>query len=268
VYFGILGPLEASNGHGAVKFRGPRQQILLCALLSDVNDVVSVDTLTQWLWPGQVPDSAAATIQEHVSRLRRALEPDRAPWSDSHRLSRRSRGYVLHAEPHEVDALRFEALVAQGQLALEADQPTEAARLLRDALALWRGQALADVALVEAAQTAIARLEALQLSATVLRVDADLQLGRHVALVPELESLVRQQPLDERLCGQLMVALYRCGRQARSLAVYQQVRRTLAEELGIEPSPESQRLWSAILAHDPSLDLVGQVAAGCYLWPS
>jgi DNA-binding SARP family transcriptional activator len=268
VYFGILGPLEASNGYGAVRLRGPRQRILLCALLSDVNDVVSVDCLIQWLWPGRVPDSAAATIQEHVSRLRRALDPDRAPWSDSQRLSRRSPGYVLHAGPDEVDALRFELLTSQGQLALERDQPAEAARVLREALCLWRGQALADVTLVEAAQEAIARLEALRLSATALRVDADLALGRHVPLVPELEGLVRQHPLDERLCGQLMTALYRCGRQAQALSVYQQLRRTLDEELGIEPSPVTQKLWAQILAHDPSLDLVGHVAAGCYLWPS
>jgi DNA-binding SARP family transcriptional activator len=254
VYFGILGPLEVANSSGAIRLRGPRQGILLTALLSAVNDVVSVDTLANWLWPARVPASAAATIQEHVSRLRRALEPDRAPWSDSRLLVRRPPGYLLRAEPEQVDALRFEELVGQGQTALERGQPAEAAQLLRWALQLWRGRALADVALVEAAQVTIARLEALRLSATVLRVDADLALGRHVALVPELEGLVRAYPLDERLCGQLMLALYRCGRQAQALSVYQRIREVLGEELGIEPAPTTQRLWGAILSHDDELD--------------
>jgi DNA-binding SARP family transcriptional activator len=254
VYFGILGPLEVSNSSGAIRLRGPRQRILLTALLSAVNDVVSVDTLANWLWPARVPASSAATIQEHVSRLRRALEPDRAPWSDSRMLVRRPPGYLLRAEPEQVDALRFEELVAQGQTALERGQSAEAAQLLRWALQLWRGRALADVALVEAAQVTIARLESLRLSATVLRVDADLALGRHVALVPELEGLVREYPLDERLCGQLMLALYRCGRQAQALSVYQRIREVLGEELGIEPAPTTQRLWGAILSHDADLD--------------
>jgi DNA-binding SARP family transcriptional activator len=233
-------------------------------LLSAVNDVVSVDLLTHWLWPARVPPSAAATIQEHVSRLRRALEPDRAPWSDSRLLVRRPPGYLLRAEPEQVDAIRFEELVAQGQTALERDQPAEAAQLLRWALQLWRGRALADVALVEAAQVTIARLESLRLSATVLRIDADMALGRHVPLVPELEGLVQAYPLDERLCGQLMIALYRCGRQAQALATYHRIREVLGEELGIEPAPATQRLWAAMLAHEPGL--ARQVAPpGCYL---
>lgn len=254
MYFGILGPLEVADSSGAIRLRGPRQRILLTALLSAVNDVVSVDLLAHWLWPARVPPSAGATIQEHVSRLRRALEPDRAPWSDSQLLVRRPPGYLLRVEPEQVDALRFEELVAQGQTALERNRPAEAAQLLRWALQLWRGRALADVALVEAAQATIARLESLRLSATVLRIDADLALGRHVPLVPELEGLVRAYPLDERLCGQLMTGLYRCGRQAQALAVYQRLREVLGEELGIEPAPTTQRLWAAILAHEPGLD--------------
>jgi DNA-binding SARP family transcriptional activator len=264
--FRILGPLEVATNSGAVQLRGPRQRILLAALLSAVNDVVSVDLLADWLWPARVPASAAATIQEHVSRLRRALEPDRTPWSDSQLVVRRPPGYLLRADPEQVDALRFAELVAQGQTALERGQPVEAAQLLRWALQLWRGQALADVALVDAAQATIARLESLRLSATALRIDADLALRRHVPLVPELEALVRDHPLDERLCGQLMLALYRCGRQAQALAVYQQVRGVLDEELGIEPAPATQRLWAAILAHEPGLDQPDSPSGGYLEW--
>lgn len=266
MYFGILGPLEVSNTAGAIRLRGPRQRVLLSALLATVNDVVSVDRLTDWLWPTRPPASAAATIQEQVSRLRRALEPDRAPWSISHLVIRRPPGYLLRAGPDEVDALSFEDLVGRGQTALERDQPAEAAHLLRWALGLWRGRAMADVALLEAAQDAVARLEALRLSATVLRIDADLALGRHVALVPEIEGLVRAYPFDERLCGQLMITLYRCGRQAQSLTVYQRLCAVLDEELAIQPAPASQRLHAAILAQDPGLDHLPGIPPGRYHW--
>jgi DNA-binding SARP family transcriptional activator len=263
VYFGILGPLEARNSSGVIALRGLKPRILLCALIASANDVVSVDLLTHWLWPARPPASAPAIIQEHVSRLRGLLEPDRIPWSAPTLLLRRSPGYLLRVEPEDVDALTFARLVEQGRAGLEQGDAATASRLLGRALDLWRGRALADVALVEAAQDAIARLESLRLSATVMRIDADLALGRHVALVPELEGLVRTHPLDERLSGQLMIALYRCGRQAQSLGVYQRVREILAEELAIEPAPASQRLRAAILAHDPKLDHIpGTTANG------
>jgi SARP family transcriptional regulator, regulator of embCAB operon len=252
--FAVLGPLEVRNGASPVRLRGPRQRALLCALLAEPNHPVSVDQLIDWLWPGGEPPSAGAVIQEHVSRLRRALEPDRPPWSEPGLLLRRYPGYLLKVRPEQVDALCFARLVDQGRAALERGEPAPAADLLGRALDLWRGRAMADVALVGAAQGAIARLESLRLSATALRIDADLALGRHVALVPELEGLVRAYPLDERFAGQLMVALYRCGRQAQSLSVYQRVREILAAELAIEPAPPAQRLVAAILAHDPALD--------------
>lgn len=266
MYFGVLGPLEVTNSAGAVRLRGPRQRVLLCALLSAVNDVVSVDRLIYWLWPTRPPASAAGTIQEQISRLRRALEPDRTPWSDSQLLIRRPPGYLLRASTEQVDALSFEALVDRGQTALERGRPAEAAQLLQQALRLWRGRAFADVALLDAAQEAIARLEGSRLSATALRIDAELALGRHVALVPELEALVRAYPFDERLAGQLMIALYRCGRQAHALAVYQRLCEILGEELAIEPAPASQRLQAAILAHDPELDHGSGALADGYRW--
>jgi len=255
VYFKILGPLEVSNGNGQIELDGLKQRLVLCALLSATNDVVSVDRLIDWLWPRDPPRSAAAIVQAHVSRLRRALEPDRTPWSSSGVLLRRPPGYLLRIEPDQLDALRFGRLVGEGRAALERGDPSAAAEILARALGLWRGAALADVALSDAAQDTITRLEAQRLSATVMRVEADLELGRHVGLVPELEALVRTYPLDERLCGQLMIALYRCGRQAESLEVYERVRAVLAEELDIEPAPASQRLQAAIRAQHPDLDL-------------
>ncbi len=257
MHFAILGPLEVSDRSSPVHLRGPRQRVLLSALLAQPNDVLSVDQLTDWLWPGGAPRTAPAVIHEQVSRLRRALEPDRPPWSPPALLVRRYPGYLLRVRPEQVDALCFAGLVAQGGAALERLDAGSAAPLLARALDLWRGRPLADVALVDAAQGAIARLESARLSATAMRIDADLALGRHVALVPELEGLVRAHPLDERFAGQLMIALYRCGRQAQSLGVYRRVREILAEELAIEPAPASQRLCAAILAHSPELDAPG-----------
>jgi DNA-binding SARP family transcriptional activator len=255
VYFKILGPLEVIDGDRIVNLDGAKARIILCALLVSPNDVVSVDRLIDWLWPPRLaPESAPAMIQAHVSRLRRRLEPERPPWAPAEVLCRRPPGYLLRVEPDQVDALRFAQLVEEGRAALERGSPQVASSVLGRALRLWRGSALADVALVEMAQDAIARLDAQRLSAHSMRIDADLALGRHAALVPELEALVRTHPFDERLSGQLMLALYRCGRQADSLAVYQRVHELLADELDISPAPVSQRLRAAILAQDPCLD--------------
>jgi len=254
VYFRILGPLEVEDGGRSVVLRGTKPRVLLCALLTSPNDVVSTDTLADWLWSRWPPPTASAIVQALVSRLRRALEPDRPPWTEARVLLRRPPGYMLRVDTDEVDALTFERMAAEGHRALERGDAATAARVLGEGLRLWRGRPLADVALIEAAQVPIARLEAQRLSTTVLRIDADLALGRHVSLVPELEGLVHHHPLDERLGSQLMVALYRCGRQADSLLVYERIRATLAAELDIEPSPTSQRLREAILAQDPALD--------------
>ncbi len=253
--FSILGPLEVDAETGPVPLDGPKRRAILCALLTSANDVVSLDQLIDWLWARRPPRSAGAVVQGHISRLRRVLEPDRAPWSHAEVLIRRAPGYLLHIDPEQLDAARFVRMVAEGRAALEGRETEAAARVLTAALALWRGRALADVALVDAAQDDIARLEGLRLSATVMRIDADLALSRHVALVHELEALVREHPLDERLCGQLMIALCRCGRQAESLAVYERLRTTLAQELRIEPSAASRWLRGAILSQHPDLNL-------------
>jgi DNA-binding SARP family transcriptional activator len=256
VNFKILGPLEVVDGDRPVHLEGTKPRMILCALLASPGDVVSMDRLIDWLWPpGQAPESAPAIIQAHVSRLRRRLEPARSPWAPAEVLLRRPPGYLLRVGPDQVDALRFARLVDEGRAALERGAAPLASTVLGRALRLWRGSALADVALVEMAQDAIARLDAQRLDAHVMRIDADLALGRHAGLVAELEALVRTHPFDERLTGQLMLALYRSGRQADSLAVYQRVRELLADELDISPDPVSRRLRAAILAQDPCLDL-------------
>jgi DNA-binding SARP family transcriptional activator len=237
-----------------LRLDGGKQRAVLSALLAAANDLVPLTRLIDWSWPRRPPRAAAAVVQAHISRLRRAIEPHRPAWSKPRVLIYRTPGYVLRLEPDQLDMLTFERLVAEGRVALERDDAPRAAAVLGRALALWRGSPLADVSHVDAAQDTIARLESLRLSAIVTRIDADLRLGRDASLVPELEGLVRSHPFDERLCAQLMIALYRCGRQAESLEAYSRMRDILARELKISPAPASRRLQEAILAQDPMLD--------------
>ena len=186
----------------------------------------------------------------YVSQLRKALGGRRARGEAEHVLVTRSPGYLLRVEPDELDAERFERVVEDGRRALGAGNPQLATRTLLEALSLWRGPALADFTHDSFAQNEIARLEEARVSALEERIEADLALGRHAELVGELESLVAVHPLRERLRGQLMLALYRSGRQAEALAAYQAARRQLDEELGLEPNESLQRLERAILVHD------------------
>ena len=194
------------------------------------------------------PETATTAIQVHVSQLRKVLGPDV--------IVTQRPGYLLRARDGELDLGRFEEAVARARSAA----PAEAAALLTEALALWRGVPLAELD-APFARAARARLEEQRLAALEERVDADIELGRHAQLVPELEGLVEGHPLRERLRGQLMVALYRCGRQADALAVYQEGRRALVDELGLEPGDELQRLERAILNHEPALAPAGMAAA-------
>ena len=262
MYFRILGPLDIDNDGKPVALSGRGPRVVLAALLTGANDVVPIDRLIEWLWPRRPPPSAPATVQGHLSRLRRALEPDRPPWTPSELLIRRHTGYLLRISPDQLDALRFERLVAAGRTALERGEPEPAARLLGEALGLWRGAVLSDIAAQDGAQQMITRLDALRLSAEVLRIDAELRLGRHMAVVPELEWLVRAHPLDERLSAQLMLALYRCGRQAEALNAYERMRLALSTELHIAPAPAAQRIQAAILAQDPDLELPAEWYGG------
>jgi DNA-binding SARP family transcriptional activator len=245
--FRILGALEAWDRGSEVPLGGPKPRALLTVLLLHANEVVAADRLIDELWGEDSPERAAGALRVNVSRVRKALPPDV--------LTTRSPGYVLRVEPDELDLHRFERLVDEGRSLLGRGLAAEASQRLRDALALWRGPALADFAYERFAQAAIARLEEIRLVATELRIDADLSLGRHDELVGELEELVGENPLRERLRRCLMTALYRSGRQAEALDAYQDARRALVDGLGIEPSAELKELEQAILRHDSLLDL-------------
>lgn len=240
--FRILGPLEVVDDGRPLALGGPRQRALLGLLLTRANEVVSADRLIDELWGAHPPRAATNALQYHVSQLRKALAPTEA-------VVTQEPGYVIRVGPSELDLLRFESLVDEAH----KEPPEAAARLLREALDLWRGPPLADLARESFAQTEIVGLEELRLRALELRIDADLALGRHGELVAELEALAREHPLRERLRAALMRALYASGRQAEALEVYRQARTMLVDELGIEPSPELQELERAILRQDPAL---------------
>lgn len=243
----ILGPLEIEVDGERVEVRGGKQRELLAALLVHANEVVSSDRLIEDLWGNQPPPSALKTLQVLISRLRSDLGPA------SGALETHGYGYRFSVAPQRLDAAAFRATVEEGRRSLARGDVAEGASTLRAALALWRGPALAEFRYHEFAQAEIARLEELRLSAQEDRIAADLELGRHQELVLELEPLVAEHPLRERLRGQLMLALYRAGRQAEALATYDQGRRLLAEELGLEPSESLQRLHRQILDHDPAI---------------
>jgi YVTN family beta-propeller protein len=245
VEFRILGPLEVvEEGHSLALAAG-KQRALLAILLVHANKVVSTDELIDGLWGERPPASAAKSIQIYVSQLRKAI--------GNGALLTRPPGYVLRIEPGELDFDRFENLLDQGKQALAANDPAGAATKLRDALSLWRGSPLADFTYEPFARPEIARLEELHFNALEERIEADLALGQHTRLIGELEALVAQHPLRERLRGQLMLAFYRCGRQAEALELYQQTRRLLRDELGLEPSPALQELEHAVLRQDTAL---------------
>ena len=259
--FHVLGPLEVEADDGPVVLGGPKERLLLALLLARPNQVVSVDALVLGLWGEQPPSTAAKTLQSHVKRLRRVLEPARARGAAGQVLVTRPPGYLLRAGPGALDAAWFEELTAQARHALADGSAEAAGSLLREALGLWRGGAFEEFADSDVAVAEADRLAELRLAAVEDRVEADLRLGRHRELVAELEGLVRAQPLRERLWAQLMLALYRSGRQADALLAYQRARSILVEELGIDPGAELRRLHAAILAQDPGLDLPATAAA-------
>ncbi|MGH3785173.1 MAG: AfsR/SARP family transcriptional regulator [Pseudonocardiaceae bacterium] len=251
--FRILGPLEVADEGRLVALPGSRERAVLVLLLLSANRVVPAERLVEDLWGGKAHQGAVGALRVFVSRLRKAL---REAGGDAIVLTKPP-GYLLQIERDALDAARFEDLLTEGrEHAARGDHETAAARL-RQALSLWRGPALADVADAPVARAEAARLEEARLAALEERVEADLACGRHVEVVPELNHLTKAHPLRERLWAQRMVALYRAGRQAEALRVYQELRRLLADELGLEPSPELARLESAILRHAPELDTPG-----------
>ncbi|PKN82041.1 MAG: hypothetical protein CVU47_04580 [Chloroflexi bacterium HGW-Chloroflexi-9] len=252
IEFRILGPLEILVGGAPIRVGGPKERALLTLLALDTGEILSPDRLIEGLWGEAPPASAMKTLQTYVAHLRRALEQG-APGARP-RILTRARGYLLDAPSEDIDAGRFERLVAEGRLALGERRYQAASNVLRQALSLWRGSALADLDADGAAQAEIARLDEERLRALEARIDADLGCGAHADVVPELQRLVAVHPLRETLRAQLMLALYRSGRQAEALDAYQRARALLVQELGIEPGPTLRRLEEQILRQDSALD--------------
>ena len=254
----VLGPLEIVEDGRAIAIASQRQRALLALLLVHAGRTVPTERILDALWGDARPESGAGSVAFHVSRLRAALEPvsgdEPGPASGRGLIRTEAGGYSLRIEPDAIDATRFERLASEGHEHL-ADEPAVAAARLRDALALWRGDPFADLADLAFLQPEIARLRELRLRALEDRFEADLALGRGRDITGELEALVADEPLREHLRAQLMRALYGVGRQADALRVYQEGRRLLADELGIDPSPELQALELAILRQDAELDL-------------
>ncbi|HEY1565065.1 MAG TPA: AfsR/SARP family transcriptional regulator [Gaiellaceae bacterium] len=238
VDYALLGPLEAREDGEPVPLGGPKQRAVLAMLLLEAGRVVSLDRLVDALWAGNPPATAVASLQNFVAQLRKALGPDA--------IETRSPGYVVRLEPEQLDVARLRRLVDEAR----ASEPVRRAELLDEALALWRGEPLAEFRYETFAGEEIARLEELRLALLEERAEARLAIGAHADLVPELEALVRSHPLRERLRAQLMLALYRSGRQAQALEAYRQGRELLVEELGLEPSPLLRGVHASILRQE------------------
>jgi DNA-binding SARP family transcriptional activator len=255
--FGVLGPLLVEDGEAAVSVPGGRLRTLLAVLLVHAGQAVRADALADVVWDGSPPPGAADTLRTHVMRLRRVLGPRAGA-----RLLTRHPGYLVEAGEDEVDLLQFRQMCRDGGAAIRACSWPEAAHVLTEALALWRGPALADVSSQALHRDEVPGLDQLRLQAQEWRIDADLHLGRHADLVPELQSLAAEHPLRERFHSQLMLALYRCGRQGEALSAYQRARAALIEELGAEPGSELRSLHQQILTADPALEPPARAIAG------
>src|SRR5437763_346432 len=247
--FRVLGTLEVVDGARPVPVNGTKQRALLTILLLHANQTISSGRLLEELWGDEQPESGLTALQVRVSQLRKALG------KGGESIVTKPAGYALELGANEFDLHHFEELAADADRALRRDAPDQAWAELQRALALWHGPPLADFAYESFASAAIARLDELRLGAQELRIDAGLRVGRHAELVAELEALIARHPLREGLRRRLMLALYRSGRQAEALEAYQAARRTLVDELGIEPSPMLQELEGAILRQDPALEL-------------
>jgi YVTN family beta-propeller protein len=250
--FRVLGPLQVAAKGSFLPLGGAKQRAVLALLLLNANEVVSVDRLIDALWGGSPPRSAANIVQGYVSHLRKVLEPGRRR-GEHELLVSRPPGYALRIAPGQLDADRFAELAGEGRRLLGEGDARAASDRLREALRLWRGPPLGDLAYESFVRVDADRLEELRLAVLEDRLDADLALGRQAEVVPELRELVAEHPLRERFREQLMVALYRAGRQAEALEVYRTGRHVLREELGIEPGPGLRELERSILQQDPAL---------------
>jgi YVTN family beta-propeller protein len=253
VAFGMLGPLRVTRGGVAVPLGGRQQRVVLARLLLVDGGGLSVEQLADALWGAHVPGGAATTIQTYVFRLRQALEPDRERGAPGQVVITDNGRYRLEVPPDGLDAAVFEQHLAAGQRHLAAGSPADAVTELDQALALWRGEVLADLADYEFVRPVATRLSDKRMAALEAKFSAELTLGRHAEVIGELDELVAGFPLNEQLQRQRMVALYRCGRPSDALAAYDHLRRQLADELGADPSPPLQQLHKQLLTHDPAL---------------
>jgi WD40 repeat protein/DNA-binding SARP family transcriptional activator/class 3 adenylate cyclase len=256
--FRVLGPLDVLDGDRPVAAGGPKERLVLALLLARVNSAVSVDALIDAVWSDRPPRTAERTVHAYVARLRRTLEPGRPRGEPSTMLVTVGHGYELRLDAAQLDSTRFEEFAKRGADELRNGDDA-ASSTIRQALNLWRGEAFGEFREVEACVAAARHLDDLRLALVEDRVDADLAAGQSTELVGEIETLLRDEPFRERLWGQLMLALYRSGRQRDALEAYQRARRLLVDELGIEPGPDLRRLEAAVLAQDPSLDVLRPV---------
>jgi DNA-binding SARP family transcriptional activator len=250
--FGLLGRLDVRDGDRVLPVPSGKQRAILAVLLLRNGQVVDIDEMIELIWAGDPPRSARVTLYNHVRRLRQVLAGTGRP-----PLQTRGSGYLIETPPDTVDVMRFLALRAAGHAARsERDWPLASSRL-REALALWRGQPLMDIPCPPLADTEVPYLLALRIAALEDRIDADLQVGRHREVLPELQRLTAAEPLREQVQALFMLALYRSGRQADALEVYRKARAGLIDELGVEPGFELRRMHHRILNADPALTLAG-----------
>ncbi|GAA0298598.1 hypothetical protein GCM10010302_41590 [Streptomyces polychromogenes] len=255
----VLGPLSAEVDGGSIVPTASKPRQILALLALHPGRVLPVPVLMEEIWGQEPPNSALTTLQTYILQLRRRLGTAMGagrPGAAKEVLTTRHGGYLLQVPSEAVDAHVYEGLVGRGQAAFDGGDDEGAAALLREALALWQGPALVDVRVGPVLEIEVMRLEESRLGTVERRIDADLRLGRHTELLAELTELAARHPRHEGLHSQLMVALYRSGRQAGALDVYRRMRGRLIGELGVEPSPQLQRLHQAMLNVDPALDVV------------
>ncbi len=251
--FRILGPLEAVSPSGPIRLGGPRQRSVLAILLLEANRVVSIDRLADELYGEAAPVTAVTQIHRQISELRGLLEPERAPGAAGALIETRPPGYRILVAPDQLDLDFFERRAEAAGSALAVGDAETAVRLYREALAVWRGEPLADLVFEPFARPVVERLSEVRLAVTEKCLEAELERGRGAELVPELEQLVTERPLNERLRGQLMVALYRAGRQPEALQTFRAGRAALVEAFGLEPTPALKELEARVLRQDPAL---------------
>jgi SARP family transcriptional regulator, regulator of embCAB operon len=247
--FQVLGPLEVFHGDRICTPTPPKVSRVLALLLLRANQVVPMDALIEELWGEAPPMSAVGTAQTYIYQLRKALDPGAEQIGGGDWLVTKPPGYLMRVSPDQLDATAFDALSRQGRQMLERSRPEQASHLLRLALDLWKGPSLANVRRGHLLEAHAVHLEEERMRTLELRIQADAELGRHRELIGEIRSLVAIHPLNEWLHGHLIAALSHCGRRGEALQAYQDLRRVLSAQLGLDPQPELERLHQEVLSH-------------------